>query len=194
MRHSPAVTTRRLWPKFFLFLTVSLVAAGQILTAQEERRAPELSADTVFNASRYGTPTLRALKGRVVLVFFWTAGDSTTYEALAQLNRWRAVYLNKGFEIVGVYFPEWGSRASRDGLFKRIEALGLEFPILVDDDAGLRSAYGVTAWPAYCLVDRHGYIRRQENGLWDWRGLRVMLEALIEEKGPKTASQSSDVS
>lgn len=185
MRHGPADTTRHRWPKFFLFSAALLFTVAQVLSAQELRRAPELRADTVFNASVYGASLLRALRGRVVLVFFWTAGDSTTYDALAQLNRWRVAYLNQGLEIVGVYFSEWGSRVSRDGLFKRMDALGLKFPILADDDARLRLAYGVTAWPAYYLVDRHGYIRRQENGLWDWRGLRVMLEALIEEKGPK---------
>lgn len=153
----------------------------RVLFAQE--RAPEIAGDFVCNASRHERLDLKALKGKVVLVFFWTAPDIACEDAVAELNAMHTRYASVGLEIIGVYAPEWGTRASQSGLVRTIERLAVRFPVIVDDDDSLKSDYGLAAWPSYGLVDRRGYLRHRQSGVWNYRSLRLMLETLLEERG-----------
>lgn len=167
-----------------LALITMFLACSAVSSAQEQRRAPEIKGKVWFNATYYKkVPTLKAMNGKVVLVFFWTLNDPNCESAAANLNQWYFRYRNKGLEIVGVHTPEWEFNKSESELFKKIDKLEILFPVVVDDDSSIRDAYGSTIWPSFYLIDRDGYIRGSYDGFYSSRDMQVMLEALLEESG-----------
>jgi peroxiredoxin len=160
------------------------LACAGVSSAQEQRRAPEIKGKVWFNATPYKkVPTLKAMIGKVVLVFFWTMNDPNCESAAANLNQWYFRYRNKGLEIVGVHTPEWEFNKSESELFRKIDKLEILFPVVVDDDSSIRDAYDSTTWPSFYLIDRDGYIRGSYDGFYSLRDIQVMLEALLEESG-----------
>ncbi len=156
----------------------------EVLFAQEQRRAPNIRGKVWFNASSYGAhPSLKAMKGKVVLVFFWTLNDSTCEYVASYLNNWYAEYKEKGLEIIGVHTPEWQFNNSQSELYKKVDELGILFPVVVDESSSIRDAYGRLPWPAFCLVDRDGYIRVQYEGVSSWRDMKKFVQTLLEESG-----------
>ncbi|HQP91398.1 MAG TPA: redoxin family protein [Candidatus Omnitrophota bacterium] len=163
---------------FFLFLS------QPVLFAQEQRRAPEIRSKVWFNTGSYKkNPSMKILRGKVVLIFFWTLYDPTSENVARYLNKWWEEYKGNGFEILGVHTPEWGFNNSVSELYRKVDELGVKFPIVIDGNSSIRAAYGMFMWPSFCLVDRDGYIREQYNGIGRWRDMRKMVETLLEESG-----------
>jgi peroxiredoxin len=165
-------------------LLVLCLCADPSCWAQQQEKAPYFTGDVWFNAGAYKkAPTLKVLRGKVVLLFFWTLEDPNCEAAAVNLNHWYLKYRRLGLEIVGVHTPEWEFNRSQTELFKKIDALKILFPVVVDDDSAIRSVYGQQAWPSYCLIDRDGYIRARYDGLYSFSDMQKMLEALLEESG-----------
>ncbi|HAJ57005.1 MAG TPA: redoxin [Candidatus Omnitrophica bacterium] len=167
----------------FALILVFISAVG-ISRAQEQRLAPDIKARVWFNAEPYkNRPSLKAMRGKVVLVFFWTLNDPNCESAAINLNQWYFKYRNKGLEIVGVHTPEWEFNKSESELFRKVDKLEILFPVALDNDSSIRNAYGSLSWPSFFLVDRDGYIRGSYGGLYSFSDMRTMLEALLEESG-----------
>lgn len=165
-------------------LVLVLMSGVGISSAQEQRFAPEIKARVWFNSEPYkNRPSLKAMRGKVVLVFFWTLNDPNCEGAAVNLNKWYFKYRNKGLEIVGVHTPEWEFNKSQSEVFKTVDKLEILFPVALDDDSSIRNAYGSLSWPSFFLIDRDGYIRGGYDGLYDFSGMQTMLEALLEESG-----------
>ncbi len=171
--------------KLFSFvLALSLSVPPSIALAQQQRRAPEIKSKVWFNASYYKKkPSLKSMRGKVVIVFFWTREDTHCETAALNLNKWYIKYRNKGLEIIGVHTPEWVFNQSQSELFNKIESLGLLFPVAVDNDSSIWDKYGSHGWPSFFLIDRDGYIRARYEGVFDLGGMHTMLEGLLEESG-----------
>lgn len=171
------------WPYVFLLLFLCFFAEV-VGEAQGQERAPHFTGKVWFNAGAYKkAPSLKILRGKVVLLFFWTLDDPNCEAAVVNLNHWYLKYRRLGLEIIGVHSPEWEFHKSQAELFKKIDALKILFPVVADDDSAIRSAYGQQVWPSYCLVDRDGYIRARYGGLYSFWDIQTMLEALLEESG-----------
>ncbi len=170
---------------FRSFLAVSfacILCCG--LFAQEQRRAPEISGTVWFNSGAYkNRPSMKVMRGKVILMFFWTLNDPTCENVATYLNNWYEEYKDRDFEIIGVHTPEWRFNNSESELFKKVDELGILFPIVVDSKSSIRNAYGRLMWPSFTLIDRDGYIRAQFEGVAGWRAMRRMLETLLEESG-----------
>lgn len=158
-----------------------VVPDSQNAWAQTQAKAPEVKARVWFNAGAYKKVNLKALRGKVVLLFFWTVNDSNCERAAALLNSWYFQYQSQGLEIIGVHDAEWDFQASPSRVFRKVEELNIKFPVVLDDNFSIRSAYGVQAWPSFCLVDRGGYIRAVYNIYFSYTDIKKMLEALLEE-------------
>lgn len=144
-------------------------------------KAPEIKARVWFNTGRYKSLRLNKLRGKVVVVCFWTFNDRNCWEAIARLNRWYEEYKLEGLEIIGVHAAEWELDESQSNLAKTIDDLGIEFPVASEDDAAVRAAYGQQGWPSISLIDRDGYIRAQYSGVLPFSNMEVMLKGLLEE-------------
>ena len=147
-----------------------------------ESVAPELSGITHWlNAEK--PATLESLKGKVVLVAFWTHGCSNCIHTLPRLNSWYSKYKDRGFEIVGVHTPEFGYEKEPDNVRKAIRKFGIQYPVAMDDDYATWKAYSNHYWPAHYFVDRKGIIRYQHAGEGDYDASEKWIETLLAEKG-----------
>lgn len=188
-------------PILSLFVFMLLAGPGvDSSRAQTESKAPEIRAKTWFNASEYRRPALKAMAGKVVLLFFWTMDDSNCQRAVEIVNQWYSKYKEKGLEVIGIHSPEidfdssvapkvgpeLGRRIdfSESDLFQKIESLKIKFPVVSDRDSSVRAAYSGPAWPSFILVDRAGYIRAEYQSPLTFREVEKSLETLVMETTP----------
>lgn len=158
-----------------------LMLAPQIGRAQAQSKAPQIKGEVWFNTGQYKKPGIKSCLGKVVLIFFWTSGDSSCEKAIIKLRQWYSLYQQKGLEIIGVHAFEWESHSAESELFKTINRLKIQFPVVMEDGVSIRTAYEQLIWPSICLVDRGGYIRARYRGIFSYRDIEIMLKALLEE-------------
>ncbi len=131
--------------------------------AQQESRladygpAPELQGLT--NWLNVAPTTMAALRGRVVLIDFWTYSCVNCLRTLPYLKRWDEAYRAGGLTIVGVHAPEFAFERVADNVSEAVEDLGIRYPVALDNDFTTWHAYSNQYWPAKYLVDRKGHVR-----------------------------------
>jgi thiol-disulfide isomerase/thioredoxin len=133
--------------------------------------------------------TLSGLRGRVVLVDFWTYSCINCRRTVPYLNRWQDDYAPRGFEVVGIHTPEFGFEHQRSDVAAVVAALGIRFPVGQDNDYRTWQAWGNEAWPAFYLLDRDGRIVLVREGEGNARELEAAIRAQLglagaEPKGP----------
>ena len=125
--------------------------------ALEGALAPELPRDT---HALDGSPlTMAALRGRVVLVHFWTFGCSNCRHMLPRYGDWLDRFGGRGLSVVGVHTPEMDFERDTAALGRFVRDEKIRWPVVVDPDEALWSRYRVAAWPTIVLVDRAGVVR-----------------------------------
>lgn len=102
--------------------------------------------------------TMQELRGKVVLVDFWTYTCINCIRTLPYLKTWHEKYKDKGLVIVGVHTPEFEFEKNPENVKKAIKDFGLEYPVMQDNDYATWAAYANHYWPAKYLVDREGKI------------------------------------
>jgi cytochrome c biogenesis protein CcdA/thiol-disulfide isomerase/thioredoxin len=103
--------------------------------------------------------TLAELRGKVVLVDFWTYSCINCLRTLPHLKAWYAAYHKDGLEIVGVHTPEFAFEHELGNVASAVHRLGVPWPVALDNDYDTWNAYGNQGWPAEYLVDRRGHVR-----------------------------------
>jgi cytochrome c biogenesis protein CcdA/thiol-disulfide isomerase/thioredoxin len=121
--------------------------------------------------------TLDGLKGRVVLVDFWTYSCINCQRTLPYLTDWDRKYRDAGLTIVGVHSPEFAFEHEVDNVVEAAAASGIEYPIALDNDFRTWRAYNQRYWPAHYLIDRDGVVRQVHYG----EGAYDDTERLIRE-------------
>lgn len=134
----------------------------EIFSAEEKKKmyelAPEISSpDGFINTS--GKPiTLRELRGKVVLLDIWTYSCINCQRTLPYLNDWYSKYATQGLEIVGLHTPEFAFEKIQKNVEQAVEKLGIEYPVVLDNDYSTWNALGNSYWPRKYLIDIDGYI------------------------------------
>lgn len=105
----------------------------------------------------------RALRGKVVLVEFWTFACWNCAQTIPWL-RGLPEKLGPDFVIVGVHTPEFAHEAERENVVRKLAELGVSYPVLLDNDYRYWKALGNRYWPAFYLVDRRGRVRERFRG------------------------------
>ena len=103
--------------------------------------------------------SLSALRGRVVLVDFWTYSCINCLRTLPHLKDWDRAYRDDGLTIVGVHAPEFAFEREPDNVRAAVRKLGIRYPVALDNDFVTWSAYSNQYWPAKYLIDRTGRVR-----------------------------------
>jgi cytochrome c biogenesis protein CcdA/thiol-disulfide isomerase/thioredoxin len=147
-------------------------------------RAPEF-ADTQrwFNTPGGRADTLASLRGRVVLVDFWTYTCINCLRTLPYLEAWDRRYRAAGLTIVGVHTPEFAFEHNAGNVQNAIGRLGIRYPVVQDNDMGTWNAYGNMYWPADYLIDAHGEVRYASIGEGDYDKTETAIRSLLEEAG-----------
>ncbi len=136
------------------------VIGGESLSAGE--KAPELTGIVTW----VNTPplTLSELKGKVVLIDFWTYSCINCLRTLPYLESWDKKYRKEGLVIIGVHTPEFEFEKNPDNVKKAAENLGVAYPVALDSNYATWNAYHNQFWPAHYLIDQQGKISQVHFG------------------------------
>jgi len=166
-------------------------SSGEALAASSRYpRAPEFAGITAWLNTPNGEPvSLRALRGRVVLVDFWTYSCINCLRTLPHLEAWDRTYRNAGLTIVGVHSPEFAFEHVLGNVHAAAERLGVRYPVALDNDFVTWRAYRNAYWPAHFLVDRTGRIRDVRFGEGAYGETESEIRKLLGEGGdmPRTS-------
>lgn len=147
-------------------------------------RAPDFRGTEAWFNTAGGRPlTLRSLRGRVVLVDFWTYSCINCIRTLPYLKAWDARYRSAGLTIVGVHTPEFPFEKSASNVRAAIAQNGLRYPVAQDNDYATWNAYGNQYWPAEYFVDAQGRVRYTHFGEGDYGKKERVIRALLAEAG-----------
>ncbi len=112
--------------------------------------------------------TIEGLKGKVILIDFWTYSCINCIRTLPYLENWYAKYKDKGFVIIGVHTPEFEFEKDKKNVERAAQQLGVKYPIALDNRYGTWNAYHNSFWPAKYLIDQEGRIRMEHFGEGDY--------------------------
>jgi len=144
-------------------------------------RAPDFTkTGQWFNS----TPlNLAKLRGRVVLIDFWTYTCINCLRTLPYLKAWDAKYRADGLTLVGVHTPEFDFEKKATNVQASITQLGLRYPVVQDNDYGTWNAWGNNAWPAHYLIDAKGQVRYTHLGEGEYKETEAAIRSLLAEAG-----------
>ena len=127
--------------------------------------------------------TIQGLRGKVVLVDFWTYTCINCIRTLPYLKSWWEKYKDKGLVIVGVHTPEFEFEKDAGNVAKAIKDFGLTYPVMQDNNYATWDAYANRYWPAKYLVDKNGNIRYSHFGEGKYDETEKAIQALLAEAG-----------
>jgi cytochrome c biogenesis protein CcdA/thiol-disulfide isomerase/thioredoxin len=127
--------------------------------------------------------TIGQLRGRVVLVDFWTYSCINCLRTLSHLRAWDARYRSHGLTIVGVHSPEFAFEHELPNVRSAVKRLGVPWPVALDNEFVTWHAYGNEFWPAEYLIDTHGHIRGAHFGEGDYANTEREFRALLAASG-----------
>jgi thiol-disulfide isomerase/thioredoxin len=153
--------------------------------------APEfVDTQDWFNTPGRRPLTLKSLRGRVVLIDFWTYTCINCIRTLPYLKAWDAAYRRDGLTIVGVEAPEFAFEHDASNVENAIEQFGLRYPVVQDNDMGTWDAYDNEYWPADYLIDAQGQVRYTTFGEGEYGKTETAIRALLAEAGAKVGAKS----
>jgi len=176
--------------------------ASQATLLADARALPTLGTAPEFTETEdwFNTPgekplTLAGLRGRVVLVDFWTYTCINCIRTLPYLKAWNAAYAHQGLTIVGVEAPEFQFEKEAGNVRDAIAQFGLRYPVVQDNNMGTWNAYGNEYWPADYLIDAQGHVRYAAFGEGDYDKTETAIRSLLAEAGYQVGGKShpSDV-
>ncbi len=149
--------------------------------------APPLTdTEKWFNTAGDQPLTLAGLRGRVVLIDFWTYTCINCIRTLPYLEAWDAKYRSAGLTIIGVETPEFPFEHEASNVADAISQFGIHYPVVQDNDYGTWNAYGNEYWPADYLVDATGHVRYVSFGEGDYGKTESAIRALLTAAGQAT--------
>jgi thiol-disulfide isomerase/thioredoxin len=140
--------------------------------------APELEPTAWVNSQPF---RLADVRGRVVLVEFWTFDCVNCQRVLPALAQWHQAYAARGLVIVGVHTPEFRHERELPNVQAAVQQFGIQYAVMLDNDLGTWLAYRARAWPTMYLVDKRGVIRYTHVGEGSYEQTRRAIEALLAE-------------
>jgi cytochrome c biogenesis protein CcdA/thiol-disulfide isomerase/thioredoxin len=140
-------------------------------------QAPDFSGITAWVNSK--PLTISQLRGKVVLVDFWTYSCINCLRTLPHLKAWDDAYRKDGLVIVGVHTPEFAFEHEVSNVRRATHDLGIHYPIAIDNDAATWGAYQNSYWPAEYLIDRNGDIREIKEGEGDYDATEAKIRELL---------------
>jgi cytochrome c biogenesis protein CcdA/thiol-disulfide isomerase/thioredoxin len=135
--------------------------------------------------------TMASLKGKVVLVDFWTYSCINCIRTLPYVTNWYNTYKDKGFVVIGVHTPEFAFEKDTGNVETAVQRFGIKYPVAQDNDYGTWTAYNNQYWPAEYLIDQNGNIVHESFGEGDYNVTENAIRELLglnEDPSAKTST------
>ena len=157
-----------------------LVSAATETQLADYGRAPDFShISDWLNTPGERPLSLASLRGKVVLVDFWTYSCINCLRTLPHLEAWDRAYRKDGLVIVGVHTPEFAFEHSLSNVRKATRRLGVRYPVALDNDYATWDAYSNQYWPAEYLLDRRGHVRHYHFGEGEYGRTEQLIRQLL---------------
>lgn len=151
------------------------------VSGQKSPKAPEIiPGGNWFNTRPL---TMQGLKGKVVLIDFWTYSCINCQRTFPYLREWHAKYKDKGLVIIGVHSPEFAFEKEEKNVAEALKDFNLTYPVVQDNDFATWQAYENRYWPAKYLIDKDGVIRYTHFGEGEYEETEKMIQDLLQETG-----------
>jgi thiol-disulfide isomerase/thioredoxin len=185
---------RKLWPAALLVtgigtLTVAL-GEGKIdprqMMSSPVRLYIEGDIPSLGGATEWlNSPPLTAiaLRGKVVLIEFWTYTCINWLRTLPYVRAWAEKYKDKGLVVIGVHSPEFEFEKTLDNVRRAVKVMNIDYPVAVDSDHVIWRAFRNSYWPALYFVDANGHVRYHQFGEGDYEQSERIIQKLLVESG-----------
>jgi cytochrome c biogenesis protein CcdA/thiol-disulfide isomerase/thioredoxin len=124
-----------------------------------------------------------ALKGKVVLIDFWTYSCINCLRAIPYVKGWAEKYKDQGLVVIGVHAPEFAFEKDADNVRKAVADLKIQYPVAIDGNYAIWRAFDNQYWPAHYFIDAQGRIRHHHFGEGDYEGSEQVIQQLLAEAG-----------
>ncbi len=163
-------------------LTVQAASAPESITRLTfEGYMPELKGGVAWlNSAPLSTKSLR---GRVVLITFWTYTCINSLRTLPYVKKWSAKYKDSGLVVIGVHTPEFSFERERQNVEIASQEHKVTYPVVMDNKYEIWRSFSNEAWPAFYLIDANGQIRYHQFGEGNYGKMEYAIQALLKEKG-----------
>ncbi|MGV8959709.1 MAG: cytochrome c biogenesis protein DipZ [Stenotrophomonas sp.] len=169
------------------------VVADNAMTLPDEGPMPSLAGATTW----LNSPPLTAagLRGRVVVVDFWTYSCINCLRALPYVRAWSDKYAKQGLVVIGVHAPEFAFEKDLGNVRNAVRELGIKYPVALDNDYAIWRAFNNQYWPAHYFIDAKGRIRYHHFGEGEYDRSEAVIRQLLREAGdanlPQAGSQAT---
>src|ERR1700754_1973742 len=148
-----------------------------------DSRVPSFSgAETWLNSEPL---TAEGLKGKVVLVDFWTYSCINCLRAIPYVRAWAEKYRDHGLVVIGVHSPEFAFERNVDNVKKAIATLKIGYPVAIDNDYKIWRAFENEYWPAHYFIDAKGQIRHHHFGEGEYDESEKVIQKLLADAGDR---------
>ncbi|PMU25920.1 MULTISPECIES: cytochrome c biogenesis protein DipZ [unclassified Pseudomonas] len=159
----------------------AMMAANHSDTLPVEGQLPPLDGAVQWLNSE--PLTAEALKGKVVLVDFWTYSCINCLRTLPYVKAWAEKYRDQGLVVIGVHAPEFAFERDVNNVTKAMKDLGITYPVAIDNNYKIWRAFNNQYWPAHYFADAKGQIRYHHFGEGDYAESERVIQQLLRESG-----------
>ncbi|AMW83750.1 DipZ protein [Pseudomonas yamanorum] len=159
----------------------AMMAANHSDTLPVEGQLPALDGAVQWLNSE--PLTAEALKGKVVLVDFWTYSCINCLRTLPYVKAWAEKYRDQGLVVIGVHAPEFAFERDVNNVTKAMKDLGITYPVAIDNNYKIWRAFNNQYWPAHYFADAKGQIRYHHFGEGDYAESERVIQQLLREAG-----------
>ncbi len=187
VKGEPPTEVQNMWKQSWgrwLGILVMVVVVGwfslQSADAMLGKPAPEITNATWLNSAPL---RMAELKGKVVMVEFWTFGCYNCRNVEPYVKQWYQQYKNQGFVVIGVHSPEFSHEREIENVRRYLKEHEISFPVPIDNEFSTWNRYGNRYWPAMYLIDKRGIIRHVKIGEGGYSETERQIQALLAEPG-----------
>jgi len=153
--------------------------ASDSVVLSHEGTLPELTGGTAWLNSK---PLTKAqLKGKVVLIDFWTYSCVNCLRSLPYIKAWDAKYRRDGLVVIGVHAPEFEFEKVKSNVQASLKKLGITYPVVMDNDMAIWNAFHNQYWPAHYFIDVNGNIRHHHFGEGNYAESEQVIRQLLRD-------------
>ena len=173
---------RNLWSRALWTGSVAVASAiVAIASGRDEGPLPDLGGAVAWlNSAPWSS---KALRGKVVLVNFWTYSCINSLRELPYMKAWAAKYKDAGLVVIGVHAPEFGFEKNPANVKNAVLELKITYPVPVDSNHSIWEAFRNEYWPADYFIDAKGRIRYHHFGEGEYVKSERVIQSLLKENG-----------